>query len=93
MHVSNVITSRVRALALLLLSGMLLHTCASGPATLADGVPDTVPPKAMKDPKELAIRDNTRNADLVEKQELREIRTPDVIFVPTPYDVVDKMLK
>ena len=93
MHVSNVITSRVRALALLLLSGMLLHSCASGPATLADGVPDAVPPKAMKDPKELAIRGNTRNAALVEKQELREIRTPDVIFVPTPHDVVDRMLK
>jgi len=72
---------------------MLLHSCASGPATLADGVPDAVPPKAMKDRKELAIRGNTRNVALVEKQELREIRTPDVIFVPTPYDVVDRMLK
>ena len=93
MHVSNVITSRVRALALLLLSGMLLHSCASGPATLADGVPDAVPPKAMKDRKELAIRGNTRNVALVEKQELKETRTPDVIFVPTPYDVMDRMLK
>lgn len=93
MHVSDVITSRVRALALLLLSGMLLHNCAGGPATLVDGVPDAVPPKAMKDPKELAIRGNTRNADLVEEQELNVIRTPDVIFVPTPYDVVDRMLK
>jgi len=93
MHVSNVITSRVRALVLLLLSGMLLHSCAGGPATLADGVPDAVPPKAMKNPKELAICGNTRNAALVEKQELNVIRTPDVIFVPTPYDVVDRMLK
>ena len=93
MHTSKIISSRVRALALLLLSGMLLHSCAGGPATLADGVPDAVPPKAMKDPKELAIRGNTRNADLVEKQELKVIRTPDVIFVPTPYDVMDRMLK
>ncbi len=35
----------------------------------------------------------TRNAALVEKQELNVIRTPDVIFVPTPQDVLEKMLK
>ncbi len=87
MHVSKVITSRVRELALLLLSGMLLHSCAHGPSTLADGVPD-----AVIIPHNIGVG-YTRNAALVEKQELEENRTPDVIFVPTPYDVVDRMLK
>ncbi len=87
MHVSNVITSRVRELALLLLSGMLLHSCANDPSTLADGVPD-----AVIIPHNIGVG-YTRNAALVEKQKLNETRTPDVIFVPTPYDVIERMLK
>ena len=35
----------------------------------------------------------TGNTALVQEQELEETRTPDVIFVPTPQDVVERMLK
>ncbi len=60
MHTSNIISSRARDLAIVLLGGIMLYNCAGGPTTLADRTPDAVPPQAQKITKELTIHDHSR---------------------------------
>lgn len=60
MHTSNIFSSRARDLAIVLLGGIMLFSCAGGPAPLADRTPDAVPPQAKKTAKELTIHGHTR---------------------------------
>jgi hypothetical protein len=51
--------------------------------------PDNRPPADIRPPKARQKAQQTQQAP----QELKQIRTPDVIFVPTPQEVVEKMLE
>ena len=73
------------------LSGLLLAVffaafCAS-PVTVVFAAETEAPPKTAKK------KVNTKKSTDKEGQEAAPTRKPDVVFVPTPQDVVDKMLE
>ncbi|UCH61642.1 MAG: S9 family peptidase [Fidelibacterota bacterium] len=60
MQIPDIFPSRARSLVLVLLSWALIQSCANGPITLADHVPDAVAPQAKKIAKELTLHGHTR---------------------------------
>jgi uncharacterized protein (TIGR03000 family) len=66
----------------------------AGKETVVDLRPKTATedkePKEPKEPKEKEAKDKDKDKDKAKEKEPRE---PDVVFVPTPQEVVDKMLE